>query len=208
MTSYWCCGQPPSTLFGRVVSQMTMMFPFALELVFSGPFSADVNAHHRIFGLLVVLQSRASQSVIDSLCLCVQLLKASRGGITLFWQTILWGTANITRVVLVVSFTTIVASKKSWTSSGRSMWFSVSFSPLFATQWTGVLLAFHQVGFRKFHMDNIIREIVTLVSLLSLNNSFGDLLATKLSRTFLTALVWSVSSQIVLVLCASLGDDT
>ena len=51
MTSYWCCGQPPSTLFGRVVSQMTMMFPFALELVFSGPFSADVNAHHRIFGL-------------------------------------------------------------------------------------------------------------------------------------------------------------
>ena len=55
-------------------------------------------------------------------------------------------------------------------------------------------------------MDNIIREIVTLVSLLSLNNSFGDLLTTKLSRTFLTALVWS--SQIVLVLCASLGDDT
>ena len=51
MTSYSCCGQPPSTLFGRVVSQMTMMFPFALELVFSGPFSADVNAHHRIFGL-------------------------------------------------------------------------------------------------------------------------------------------------------------
>ena len=57
-------------------------------------------------------------------------------------------------------------------------------------------------------MDNIIREIVTLVSLLSLNNSFGDLLTTKLSRTFLTALVWSVSSQIVIVLCASLGDDT
>ena len=57
-------------------------------------------------------------------------------------------------------------------------------------------------------MDNIIREIVTLVSLLSLNKSFRDLLTTKLSRTFLRALVWSVSSQIVLVLCASLGDDT
>ena len=52
-------------------------------------------------------------------------------------------------------------------------------------------------------MDNIIREIVTLVSLLSLNNSFRDLLTTKLSRTFLRALVWGV-----LVLCASLGDDT
>ena len=57
-------------------------------------------------------------------------------------------------------------------------------------------------------MDNIIREIFTLVSLLSLNNSFGDLLTTMLSRTFLRALMWSVSSQIVLVLCASLGDDT
>ena len=56
-------------------------------------------------------------------------------------------------------------------------------------------------------MDNIIRKIVTLVSLLSLNNSFGDLLTTKLSRTFLRALVWSVR-KIVLVLCASLGDDT
>ena len=41
-------------------------------------------------------------------------------------------------------------------------------------------------------MDNIIGEIVTLVSLLSLNDSFGDLLTTKLSRTFLRALVWSV----------------
>ena len=57
-------------------------------------------------------------------------------------------------------------------------------------------------------MANIIGEIVTLVSLLSLNDSFGDLLTTKLSRTFLRALVWSVSSQIVLVLCASLDDDT
>ena len=57
-------------------------------------------------------------------------------------------------------------------------------------------------------MDNIIREIVTLVSLLSLNNSFGDLLTTKLSRTLLRTLVCSVSSQIVLGLCASLGDDT
>ena len=56
-------------------------------------------------------------------------------------------------------------------------------------------------------MDNTIGEIATLVSLLSLNNSFGDLLTTKLSRTFLRALVGS-SSQIVLVLCASLGDDT
>ena len=57
-------------------------------------------------------------------------------------------------------------------------------------------------------MANIIGEIVTLVSLLSLNDSFGDLLTTKLSRTFLRALVWSVSSQIVLGLCASLCDDT
>ena len=57
-------------------------------------------------------------------------------------------------------------------------------------------------------MDNIIREIVTLVSLLSLNKSLKDLLTTKLSRTFLRALVWSVSSQIILVFCASLGDDT
>ena len=57
-------------------------------------------------------------------------------------------------------------------------------------------------------MDNIIREIVTLVSLLSLNKSFRDLLTTKLSRTFLRALVWSVSSHIVLGLSASLGDDT
>ena len=57
-------------------------------------------------------------------------------------------------------------------------------------------------------MDNIIREIVTLVSLLSFNKSFRDLVTTKLSRTFLRALVWSVSSQIVQVLCASLGDDT
>ena len=56
-------------------------------------------------------------------------------------------------------------------------------------------------------MDNI-REIVTIVSLLSLNKSVRDLLTTKLSRTFLRALVWSVSSQIVLVLCASFGDDT
>ena len=55
-------------------------------------------------------------------------------------------------------------------------------------------------------MDNIIRDIVTIVSSLSLNDSFGDLLTTKLSRTFLRALVSSVSSQIVLVL--SLGDDT
>ena len=157
---------------------------------------------------LVVLQSRASQSVVDSLCLCVQLLKASRGGITLFWPTNLRGAANIVSVVLVVSFTTIVVSKKSGTSSGRSMWVLVLFSALSATQSTGGLLAFLQVSCRKFHMDNIIREIVTLVSLLSLNNSFGDLLTTKLSRTFLTALVWSVSSQIVLVLCASLGDDT
>ena len=41
-------------------------------------------------------------------------------------------------------------------------------------------------------MDNIIHDIVTLVSLLSLNDSFGDLLTTKLSRTLLRALVWSV----------------
>ena len=67
---------------------------------------------------LVVLQSRASQSVVDSLCLCVQLLKASRGGITLFWLTNLRGAANIVSVVLVVSFTTIVVSKK----SGTSIW--------------------------------------------------------------------------------------
>ena len=60
---------------------------------------------------LVVLQSRASQSVVDSLCLCVQLLKASRGGITLFWPTNLRGTPNIVCVVLVASFTTIVVSK-------------------------------------------------------------------------------------------------
>ena len=33
MTFYWCCGQPPSTLFGSVVFQMTMMFPFALVFV-------------------------------------------------------------------------------------------------------------------------------------------------------------------------------
>ena len=33
---------------------------------------------------LVVLHSRASQSVIDSLCLCVQLLKASRFGRQIF----------------------------------------------------------------------------------------------------------------------------
>ena len=144
---------------------------------------------------LVVLQSRASQSVVDLLCLCVQLLKASRGGITLFWLTNLRGTANIVSVVLVVSFTTIVVSKKSGTSLGRSMWVSVSFSALSTTQWTGVLLAILQVSCRKFHMDNIIRKIVTLVSLLSLNNSFGDLLTTKLSRTFLRALVWSVSSK-------------
>lgn len=51
---------------------------------------------------LVVLQSRASQSVVDSLCLCVQLLKASRGGITLFWPTNLRGAANIVIVVLVI----------------------------------------------------------------------------------------------------------
>ena len=48
---------------------------------------------------LVVLQRRASQSVVDSLCLCVQLLKASRGGITLFWPTNLRGAANIVSVV-------------------------------------------------------------------------------------------------------------
>ena len=83
---------------------------------------------------LVVLQSRASQSVVDSLCLCVQLLKASRGGITLFWPTNLRGAPNIVIVVLVVSFTTIVVSKKSGTSSGRSMWVSVLFSALSATQ--------------------------------------------------------------------------
>ena len=83
---------------------------------------------------LVVLQSRASQSVVDLLCLCVQLLKASRGGITLFWLTNLRGTANIVSVVLVVSFTTIVVSKKSGTSLGRSMWVSVSFSALSTTQ--------------------------------------------------------------------------
>ena len=81
---------------------------------------------------LVVLESRASKSVVDSLCLCVQLLKASRGGITLFWPTNLRGAAF--SVVLVVSFTTIVVSKKSGTSSGRSMWVSVSFSALSATQ--------------------------------------------------------------------------
>ena len=72
--------------------------------------------------------------MVDSLCLCVQLLKASRGGSTLFWPTNLRGAANIVSVVLVVSFTTIVVSKKSGTSSGRSMWFSVSFSALSATQ--------------------------------------------------------------------------
>ena len=68
------------------------------------------------------IPSRASKSVVDSLRLCVQLLKASRGGITLFWPTNLGGAANIVSVVLVVSFTTIVVSKKSGTSSGRSMW--------------------------------------------------------------------------------------
>ena len=72
--------------------------------------------------------------MVDSLCLCVQLLKASRGGITLFWPTNLRGAANIVIVVLVVSFTTIVVSKKSGTSSGRSMWVSVLFSALSATQ--------------------------------------------------------------------------
>ena len=83
---------------------------------------------------LVVLQSRASQSVVDSLCLCVHLLKASRGGITLFWPTNLRGAANVVIVVLVVSFTTIVVSKKSGTSSGRLMWVSALFSALSATQ--------------------------------------------------------------------------
>ena len=164
--------------------------------------------YHRIFGLF----GGASEPGFTIcgrfvvLCLCVQLRKASRGGITLFWPKNLRGTANIVSVVLVVSFTTIVVSKKSGTSSGRSMWVSVLFSALSATQWTGGLLAFLQVSCRKFHMDNIIRDIVTLVSLLSLNDSFGGLLTTKLSRTFLRALVWNVSSQIVLVL--SLGDDT
>ena len=51
-----------------------------------------------------------------------------------FWPTNLRGTANIVSVVLVVSFTTIVVSKKSGTSSGRSMWVSVLFSALSATQ--------------------------------------------------------------------------
>ena len=82
----------------------------------------------------MAFQSRASQSVVDSLCLCVQLLKASRGGITLFWPTNLRGTANIVCVVLVVSFTTTVVSRKSGTSPGGSMWVSVSFSALSATQ--------------------------------------------------------------------------
>ena len=53
---------------------------------------------------LVMLQSRASQSVVDSLCLCVQVLKASRGGITLFSLTNIRSTANIVSVVLVVWF--------------------------------------------------------------------------------------------------------
>ena len=52
----------------------------------------------------------------------------------LFWPTNLRGAANIVSVVLVVSFTTIVVSKKSGTSSGRSMWVSVLFSALSATQ--------------------------------------------------------------------------
>ena len=64
--------------------------------------------------LLVVLQSRASQSVVDSLCTVAEGQS--------FWPTNLRGTANIVSVVLVVSFTTIVVSKKSGTSSGRSMW--------------------------------------------------------------------------------------
>ena len=83
---------------------------------------------------LVVLESRASQSVVDSLCPCVQFVKASRGTITLFWPTNLRGTANIVSVVLLVSFTTIIVSKKSGTSSGRSKWVSVWFSALSATQ--------------------------------------------------------------------------
>ena len=66
------------------------------ELVLSGPFYADV-MHRRsrissksesfiteYLDFLVVLQSRASQSVVDSLCLCVQLLKASRFGRQIF----------------------------------------------------------------------------------------------------------------------------
>ena len=66
------------------------------ELVLSGPFvRRSMHRRSRLpsksdsfiteyLDLLVVLQSRASQSVIDSLCLCVQLLKVSRFGRQIF----------------------------------------------------------------------------------------------------------------------------
>ena len=60
--------------------------------------ATDVTQQKKAYRILEQICSRASQSVVDSLCLCAQLLKASRGGITLFCPTNLRGTANIVSV--------------------------------------------------------------------------------------------------------------
>lgn len=151
MTLYCCCWQPPNTLFGRVVSQMTMMFPFALVLVM---------LKNQFFQVLLCgRQCTDGHEYLPKVSLLSPNIWALwwcfRAGLHNLWQmrcvvslcTVadgqswrhyfvlanLRGTANIVSVVLVVSFTTIVVSKKYGTSSGRSMWVSGSFSTLSAS---------------------------------------------------------------------------